>query len=469
MNLFEKRFGALLCRFFLTTIFVAGVSACAPKVEQHPNEGRPLPRSLGESIPAYESVEISVDTSAATAIPDDLTGVVTLRDALAQALLKNPDLAVFSWEVRVASARILQADLSPNPEFNAEVENFGGSDARRNFDGAESTFALSQMIELGGKRDKRTRVASLERNLAGWDFEAKRLDVYVATTKAFMSTLTAQRRNDLKKEQFALATRVRDTVEERVRAGRASPLESIKATITLEASQIEAQRAVRELQAARDKLAALWGAVTARFDRVDGELEKVSPLPPLADLINRIKQNPDVARAEMEFELRRSNLALQKANDIPDVTFNAGVRRYEESNDSAFVLGVSIPIPVFGINRGGILEADRRLAQQKYRRQAGVVDVTSTLKQTYREAAALHSEIVALRETILTGAQRAFDAAELGYGQGKFDFLEVLDAQRTLFEVRERHLDTTSAYHSATLDIERLTGQALVSAPGRSK
>lgn len=469
MKLFEKQFGAFLCRFFVTVVLAAGVFACAPNVEQHPNEGRPSPRSLGESIPAYKSAEKPVEAFAAPAMMDNLTGVVTLRSVLAQALLKNPDLAVFSWEVRVASARILQADLPPNPELNAEVENFGGSDTRRNFDGAESTFALSQMIELGGKREKRTRVARLERNLAGWDFEAKRLDVYVATTKAFMSTLTAQRRNDLKKEQFALATRVRDTVEERVRAGRASPLEGIKATIAFEASRIEAQRAVRELQAARDKLAASWGAVTARFDRVEGELEKVSPLPPLADLINRIKQNPDIARSEMEFELRRSNLALQKANDIPDVTFSAGVRRYEETNDGAFVLGVSIPIPVFGINRGGVLEADRRLAQQKYRRQAGSLDVTSTLKQTYREAAALHSEIVTLRTTILTGARRAFDAAEQGYRQGKFDFLEVLDAQRTLFEVRERHLDTTSAYHSATLDIERLTGQALVSAPGRAK
>ena len=469
MTLFEKQFGASLCRFFLTTTLAAGVFACAPNVEQHPNEGRPSPRSLGESIPAYESAEKPVEASAAPAKMDDLTGVVTLRNVLAQALLKNPDLAVFSWEVRVASARILQADLPPNPELNAEVENFGGSDTRRNFDGAESTFALSQMIELGGKREKRTRVARLERNLAGWDFEAKRLDVYVATTKAFMSTLTAQRRNDLKKEQLALATRVRDTVQERVRAGRASPLEDIKATITLEASRIETQRAVRELQAARDKLAAMWGAATARFDRVEGDLEKVSPLPPLADLINQIKQNPDIARAETEFELRRSNLALQKANDIPDVTFSAGVRRYEETNDGAFVLGVSIPIPVFGINRGGILESERRLAQQKYRRQVGNIDVTSTLKQTYREAAALHSEIVALRATILTGARSAYNAAEQGYRQGKFDFLEVLDAQRTLFEVRERHLDTTAAYHSATLDIERLTGQALVSAPGRAK
>ena len=84
-------------------------------------------------------------------------------------------------------ARILQAGLLPNPELGAEVENFGGSDMRSGtFDecGGHGS-ALSQLIELGGKRAKRSRVAKLERDLAGWDYEAKRLDVYVATAKGF--------------------------------------------------------------------------------------------------------------------------------------------------------------------------------------------------------------------------------------------------------------------------------------------
>src|SRR5881296_2788555 len=47
----------------------------------------------------------------------DLTGQVTLAQALALTLKQNPDLAAFSWDVRSAEARILQARLWPNPEL----------------------------------------------------------------------------------------------------------------------------------------------------------------------------------------------------------------------------------------------------------------------------------------------------------------------------------------------------------------
>jgi outer membrane protein, heavy metal efflux system len=62
---------------------------------------------------------------------------------------------------------------------------------------------------------------------------------------------------------------------------------------------------------------------------------------------------------------------------------------------------------------------------------------------------------------VLPGAQRAFDAASEGYRQGKFGFLEVLDAQRTLFEARGRYLEALAAYHKAVAEVERLIGEPL--------
>ena len=473
MKFCERRRNSPLSRICLAMIVAAGLSACTPAAQRASIDGRldgrPEPRSLGSALPLPLSTETSVDDPIGRNMPDEPAGELTFRTALAQALLRSPELAVFSWEIRAANARILQAGLIPNPELGLEVENFGGSATRNGFRGAESTVALSQLIELGGKREKRTRVARLERDLAGWDYETKRLDVYVATAKAFMRTLAAQRRTELSQAQLALASQVLATVDERVKAGRASPLENARASVALEASRVAAQRAARELQAARNKLAAQWGSTAVRFTRVTGDLDELSVLPPLDDLIERVSENPDLARAENEFALRRSNLALAKANDIPDITISAGVRRYEETDDGAFIAGISIPIPVFGVNPGGVLEADRRLSQQMYRQRATVVDVVSSLQETYAKAAALRSEIHALKNTILPGAQNAFEAAQLGYRQGKFDFLEVLDSQRTYFGERERYLDTTSEYHRTTLDIERLTGQALTPAVDRAK
>src|SRR5205823_9936475 len=57
----------------------------------------------------------------------DLTGEVTLAQALALTLKQNPDLAAFSWDVRSAGARILQARLWPNPEPGTQSEGSGFS------------------------------------------------------------------------------------------------------------------------------------------------------------------------------------------------------------------------------------------------------------------------------------------------------------------------------------------------------
>ena len=108
--------------------------------------------------------------------------------------MQHPRLAAFGWEVRAGEARTLQASLPPNPEVGIEVENFAGSGALRGFRGTEITIHLSQLIELAGKRQKRTRVAALERDLVAWDYEATRIDVLTQVTQAFVEVLSAQER-----------------------------------------------------------------------------------------------------------------------------------------------------------------------------------------------------------------------------------------------------------------------------------
>ena len=76
-------------------------------------------------------------------------GVLSLRQALHETLLNNPELLAFSFELRAIEARRLQAGLLPNPELSAELENFGGTGSTRGVQSSETTIQLSQLIELG--------------------------------------------------------------------------------------------------------------------------------------------------------------------------------------------------------------------------------------------------------------------------------------------------------------------------------
>ena len=151
-----------LLRYF-ATLLVVGILSCANRNDDAVrHEIAPL-RRQGRPASAFGERRAVVPSSEQIAEP---TGVITLRDAAAFALVNNPELRAFYLEIRAAEARKLQAGLLPNPKIGVEVEEFGGTDERRGFDSAETRIELGQLIELGGKRSKRVRVASLEESLA---------------------------------------------------------------------------------------------------------------------------------------------------------------------------------------------------------------------------------------------------------------------------------------------------------------
>lgn len=390
-------------------------------------------------------------------------GVITLREALSSALMGNPELAAFSWEIRAAEARALQAGLIPNPEIEIEAEEFGGIGERRNFKGAAGTLVLSQLIELGSKGSKRRRVASLESGLAGWDYEAKRLEVVSETTKTFIEVIAAQDLVTLKEELLRLAEEVLTTVSERVKAGKVSPIEETRAKISVSTSRIGVVQAKRDLKIARKKLAAAWGGKTALFEQARGDLDTINPVPPVGNLWSLLLQNPDIARWELEIKQRKAALDLEKANRIPDLTLNAGMQRFNETHDGSFLFGVSIPIPLFDRNQGGIREALHSLSKANEERRATEVQIHAALTEAYQTLACAHSEAKTLKDDVLPSAEQVFKDIKEGYRLGKFGYLEVLEAQQTLFEVKEQYIESLATYHSSVADVEHLIARGLES------
>ncbi len=387
-------------------------------------------------------------------------GDLTLREALSLALLQNPELKAFAFEVRAREAAVLQAGLLPNPELGAVVENFGNN-ALRGFDSTTITLQLSQLIELGGKRAARTEATQLARDLAGWDYERERIKVLTETHKAYVEVLGAQGRTALSKQVVDLAEEVAAAVAKRVMAGKVSPVEETKAGVATASVRIELTRAERELEAARARLAATWGSTAPRFKRALGVLEAVLPIPSLEQLMEWRRQNPELARSATEIAERQAIIGLEETRAIPDLTASFGVRRFDEPGDDALVVGISLPLPVFNRNQGAILEAQRRLTKAEEERRAAEVRVATALSRAYQTLAGAHAEIIALKAQVLPGAQSAFEAASKGYRLGKFGLLDVLDAQRTLFGAKTQYLRALTDYHQSVAQVEGLIGERL--------
>jgi cobalt-zinc-cadmium efflux system outer membrane protein len=446
---------------FLVVLFALCIWGCT---EPGSEAVLPQPRPLGRRFSTFQPPAKPEATSDVTEIAEP-TGDITLRQALALALMHNPELKAFSWDVRASQARQLQASLWPNPVLEVEVEEVGGTGQRSSFDGAETTIQLSQLIELADKRGKRTKLASLEKELAGSDYEVKRLDVFTEVTISFIEVLAAQERLGLAEELLQLSEEVLETVKKRVKAGKDSPLEKTKAEVTSANINIQYVKAVRNLEFARKQLASTWAGKEPVFKSAAGRLDtdpnQLPSVPPIDELRSLTAQNPDVTRWSLEISKQKAALELEKAKAISDVKLKGGLQRFNETDDNAIVFGVLIPLPISDRNQAGKLEAAYNLAGAREKQKAAHIRIQMELAEAYRALSSACTEAVELDQNVLKGAEKVFEDSKIGYNEGKLDYLHILDAQRTLFEAKARHIDALTSYYTAKADVERLIGRPI--------
>lgn len=388
---------------------------------------------------------------------DEPTDTVTLKRAREAALARNPELHAFSAEVRAQGALARQAGLRPNPGVRTEIENVGGSGNRQGFESTETTLVISQLIELGGKRPRRVRLAALGTELATWEYEAKRRDVLARTTKAFVGVLVAQERLALAKNLERVAGDGVSAVARAVTAGGLPPVETTRARVTLGRAALERSRAEMELAIGRTTLAATWGTREARFIAVEGDLTRVPWLPPEGRFLDALRDSPDLARWATERTQRAASLELEEARIVPDVTVGAGGRHFSDNSDNALVFELSVPLPTFDRNQGNVAAARHRVAKAESENVAADVIAHAAVREAYQRLSGASERAQVLRTTILPDARAARAGIQDAFRSGLLRPLDVLEAQRTLFELEGEYVSALEAAHLAAADLERLT------------
>ena len=389
------------------------------------------------------------------------TGELSLERAIATALAQSPVLAAAATGVSAAEARLDQAGLYTNPEFGLELENFGGSGEFDGFDATETTFAFSQPLLLGGKIAGRKGVAVADLALAGRDLDAVRLDVAAMATIAFNNVIVAQERVRLTEELANLAESFGDTVRARVEAGKVSPVEEIRARAAVARARVDVAKSTRALAVTRVRLAESWGSSDPQFSRAVGRLPRPSPPPPRGMLDEMLLQTPEMARLTEELDRQEQMIKLEKARGVPDLKLTLGPRNYQETGGWAWVGGVSMPLPIFDRNQGARRAAEFELERTRHDVTARRVALEGRLSRILERLRAAGDEARSYEREIMPASIEAFEAMSLGFREGKFGFLEVLDAQRSLFEATLLHLRSRQRYALAHAELERLVGQPL--------
>ncbi len=386
---------------------------------------------------------------------------LTLREAIHRALRYSPSLQAAALEVEAKHGEAVQAAVRPNPQASLELENFGGTGNFDGFASAEETLAISQLIELGGKRYKRLAVAELDRDVSAWDYEARRLQVTRETAEAFIDVLATQQAITRSKEANRIARELERDVKARVDAGSVSPIEIQRTRPIVANTLVRLQAEQARLEPAKRRLASMWGASMLDFGRVAGRFSIRTELPPVDQILSDLAGNPQIARWSDEIARRGAFVALQFAKAVPDVTLGAGVRRLNDTDDTAIVASASVALPLFDRNAGNIQAAESRLAKADFERGATAASLRSVILQTYGDLAAAAAEVRALSGSVVPPARAAYRAVQTSYQAGESNLLAVLDARRVLFDAQLNLIDAQAKFEKAKVRIEGLIGRKI--------
>ncbi|MGO4155775.1 TolC family protein [Cupriavidus sp. YAF13] len=389
---------------------------------------------------------------AAQPIPEP-AGTLTLDDALALAAERSFTLSAAGHELDAAEGGIMQARTIPNPEVAVQFE-----DNRR--DTRTTTTQVNLPIELGGKRAARIGAAQKARELAQSQLGATRTDLRAAVVGGFFAVVIAQERVKLARGSAEIAAKGAQAAIRRVAAGKIAPLEESKARVEQANAELEVADAEAALAMARQSLAGLWGSSEARFQEAAGNLDTLPARPDGASLAQALDSAPELASQRLELERRQAIIGVERSRQYPDLTVSLGSKRDNGSDRGTMpVLGVSLPLPLFDRNQGNLYAALRQADKAADEYRATQVRLANALQQATRQLSVSRTSADSLKGTVLPAAQQAYEAATRGFEAGKFNFLDVLDAQRTWFQARVRYLGVVANAYQAATTIDRILGR----------
>jgi cobalt-zinc-cadmium efflux system outer membrane protein len=419
----------------------------------HIEPGR-LRALLAASILAWSGLAAAQSSQAGVQAP---ATTIDLPTALRLAL-EQPGARAAAHEVAAAEADARQAGRLPNPELDYQREG-------RQAGWRTTTILIRQPLELGGKRQARVDLAERTGALARGELALLRKELRAGVRAGFYALLLAQEKQQLAEAGAALARRSVEIAARRVQAGKVSPLDETRARLAAVDAASESTRAAAELAIARARLGALVGQAGTPALMAAGDPAALPLLKPLAAMLpgadnSGVANMGAVRQARLRLAAQEAQTGVERAARIPDLTLSVGRQREEEGPQARgrTVVGLSLPLPLFDRNQDRLLASLRRADKAREEVAAAEVDTAVRIAEAHARYELASGEARLLAAEVIPNAESAHALTLTGFEYGKFSFLDVLDAQRTLFQVRSRRSDALLAAWQAYADIERLAG-----------
>ncbi|MEN2990124.1 efflux transporter outer membrane subunit [Tistrella sp. BH-R2-4] len=396
-----------------------------------------------------------------------------------EALLANDDLLLAIERVTEAraTARGTGADLFPSLDGSGDAARNGLSDASRASTGGvvnsfSASAALSYELDLWGRLSNADRAARarLLQTLANRD--VVRLTIAADTANAYLQMRSLDLQLEIAERTLAAREETLGLQQAQYEAGAIDALNLAQARSERESTRAQ----IPEIRGNRDQAENALAVLLGRSPRalIADQVERgrsldalpEAPVPPMGLPSELLLRRPDIAAAEQNIAAAAADVGVARAGYYPRLTLTASAgQQSSELNDflssgaSIWGLALGLTGPIFDFGR-----TDAQVEAAKSRFAQAAMSYRQTVRTAFREVLdALAARSAAEGQIEAQTAQiaeltRTVELARLRYDAGYADYLDVLDAERTLLNVELSRVSTRRTLYSASVDLYKALG-----------
>ena len=448
------------------TLALAG---CAPLGPDYARPASSLPGAYTEAAAAPEQARVEAEWW-------KLFNDPVLDNLVDQALGRNFDLQAAVARVEEAEAVLRQVDatLLPSVDLDGGASRSRSSTRTAVYNSAMPAYRNSYSLGLSTAfeldfwgRLRRNQEAARALALASRHArDTVRLSLAGMVANTYLALRAYDAELTVARETLASREASLGIVTSRVEAGLASPIDQRQAEGALAASRAQVT-SLRQLRAVTEhQLALLVGTPELRVTAGDLRHLPLPPTPPAGLPSSLLESRPDLRQAEEELVANNARIGVAKAALYPTISLTGGLGSESQdlsdlfsSGSGVWNLGLGLVLPIFDAGAG-----EARVDQATARQKQALAAYQKTVQTAFKE---VNDALVGLREHAegedaqaarVAAEEQVLKLAEIRYQAGYSGYLEVLDAQRTLYVARLGHVATRQSRLAAAVDLFKALG-----------
>lgn len=382
----------------------------------------------------------------------------TLDMAIEMAMKNNPRVLAAEKEVDAARGRSWTTWWLPDPAFTAEFEEIPDGQGLGSF--GERRLAVTQSIDFPTNIFFKKKLAGNDVNTTRMQLAQTELEVRADVKQAYYDLLAKRDQMNLARENLQLAQEFLDKAQTRYDVGEAPWLEVVRAKVAVAQAENELAQAQSEVEAAQAALNALLArpaeapvnaADTLAYRSFDLSLPELKQ--------QAFARHPRLRAEDYQVGMAQQVRNLAWGSFLPDIEFSAFSQNIDGNSDLYGVeFGFSVPLWFLFRQRGNIQEAGGLLNAAEYRRQNEKHLLDADIESAYAAVQSRRQQVEKYLDTLLKQADEVYRIALRSYEEGKVGYLQFLEAQQTLIEIRRGYIRALANYQVAVAELERATG-----------